>query len=190
VVDQASALVPLGVVIGAHGVRGELRVKLLNPASDLLASVAYVWLRGQGAACRVGVRSVHEHRQALLLVAIDGCADRDAAEALRGSELCVPRAELPQLEEGEYYLIDLVGLEVHLPSGEWIGCVEGTLEYPASQVLRVRLRPGHDRGVAEAVMEVPLLEPYLVAIEPQQRGVVVDHLDDLEVEAPARTRGS
>jgi 16S rRNA processing protein RimM len=189
--DSTSTLVPLGVIVSAHGVRGELRVKLLNPASELIESLDHVWLRRTGDATRrVPVRSVHRHQSALLLVTIPDCSDRDAAEALRGTELCVPRAELPTLEPDEFYLVDLLGLEVRLPDGSPIGVVEDTIEYPASQVLRVRLRVSSTAadGPEEAggVIEVPIFDPYVVEVQLDARAVIVDHLEDLEVEHPRR----
>jgi len=184
-------LVPLGVVVSAHGVRGELRVKLLNPASELIESLDHVWLRRTGDPTRrVSVRGVHRHQSALVLVTLPDCRDRDAAEALRGTELCVPRAELPQLAQGEFYLVDLLGLEARLPDGSVIGVVEDTIEYPASQVLRVRLRAGAEIAVDElakaGVVEVPLFEPYFVELQLEARAVIVDHLEDLEIERPRR----
>lgn len=170
------SLVPLAVVTGAHGVRGELRVKLLNPSSDLLTSRASVWLRAGAAAeaRRIELRSVHVHQPGLLLLRIDGCHDRDAASALRGSELCVARSELPALEPDEFYLVDLVGLDVQLPDGTKIGAVERTLEYPAAQVACVRVEGG--------VIEVPLFAPYLVSVDVEQRVVTVQDLGDLELQ--------
>ena len=187
--DPTSTFVPLGVVVGAHGVRGEVRVKLLNPASDLIESLDHVWLRRAGDPTRrVSVRGVHRHQSALVLVTFPDCRDRDAAEALRGTELCVPRAELPELADGEFYLVDLLGLEVRLPDGSVIGRIEDTIEYPASQVLRVRLRPSSEGDQREpgGVVEVPLFPPYFVELQLEARTVIVDHLEDLEVE---RARG-
>jgi 16S rRNA processing protein RimM len=185
--DPTSTLVPLGVVVSAHGVRGELRVKLLNPASELIESLDHVWLRRAGDPTRrVSVRGVHRHQSALLLVTLPDCHDRDAAEALRGTELCVPRAELPELAQGEVYLVDLLGLEARLPDGSTVGVVEDTIEYPASQVLRVRLRArsdgAHDQRERGGVIEVPLFSPYFVEVQLEARAVIIDHLEDLEVE--------
>jgi 16S rRNA processing protein RimM len=189
--DPTSTLVPLGVVVSAHGVRGELRVKLLNPASELIESLDHVWLRRAGEPTRrVAVRGVHRHQSALVLMTLPDCRDRDAAEALRGTELCIPRGELPQLEQGEFYLIDLLGLEVRLPDGSVIGVVEDTIEYPASQVLRVRLRDpsgvSGDQRERGGVVEVPLFEPYFVELQLEAGAVVVDRLEDLEVERRPR----
>ena len=116
-------LVPLGVLIGAHGVHGELRVKLHNPDSDVLDRRKSIALRssdGSTSEHRVTARRRH---QDLLLITIEGCSDRDAAIALRGREVCVPRSALPKLPPGEHYLIDLVGLRAQRLDGQSIGTV-------------------------------------------------------------------
>ena len=79
-------------------------------------------------------------------MSLAGCTDRDAAEALRGTELCVDRSELPPLEAGEYYLIDLVGLEARLPDGTVVGTVDQTVTVPLQatgtcQILHLELGP-------------------------------------------------
>src|SRR5215211_2670669 len=137
-------LVPLGVVVGAHGVRGDLRVKPYNPSSELLLSLTHAFLRPPGAVTderEVALVSVRQHSHGLL-VTLEECADRDAAQALRGSELCVPREHLPALDEGEHYLIDLVGLEARLADGQLLGEVSDAIEYPAGQALRVAVKDG------------------------------------------------
>ena len=176
-----SEILPLAVITGAHGVRGELRVKLLNPDSQLLVPGARVWLRepSGGATRPLEILGVRAHQPAQMLMTIAGCSDRDAAQSLRGSELCMARADLPELSADEIYLVDLVGLEVRLADGTSIGVVERTIEYPAAQVLQVRVASGR--------IEIPLFEPYLVAIELEARAVIVQHVDELDVQpAPRR----
>ena len=173
---RGQALVALGVVVAPHGLRGELRVKLHNPASELLALRREVVLRGPAGERerRVSIKSTHLHRQGLLLVTLEGCADRDAAVALRGAELCVARSELPALAEGEHYLVDMIGLQARRTDGVIVGEVVDAIAYPASEVLRVRTEAG--------IWEIPMAPPYVVEIQLDQGHVIVDHLDDLEIE--------
>jgi 16S rRNA processing protein RimM len=179
---EQAPVVPLGVVTGAHGLRGELQVKLLNPASELLATLEHVTLQREGLPDQnVTVRSAREHRKGLWLVALADCRDRDAAEALRGARLSVPRSALPALPQDEHYLIDLTGLEARSPDGRALGRVLEAIEYPAAHVLRVR--------VARGTLEVPMWPPYLVEVRIAEGVVIVDQLDDLELQPetePAR----
>src|SRR5687767_1184159 len=103
-------LVALGVVARPHGVRGELRVHLYNPESDLLLGRSRVMLSHRGETREREILEARRHGEALL-VTLEGVASREAADALRGAELAVPRDELPPLGEGEHYHVDLIGLE-------------------------------------------------------------------------------
>jgi 16S rRNA processing protein RimM len=175
-------LVPLGVIAGAHGLRGELRVKPYNPSSELLPSLERARLRAPGgsaaAAREARVLGTHWHGE-MLLLAIEGCSDRDAAQALRGFELCIPRADMPALGAGEHYLVDLIGLQARTRDGRDVGEVVEAVEYPASQVLRLAVPGG--------AIEVPLREPYVVEIRLDERALIVDHVEELDLE-PARKR--
>lgn len=182
----ARELVPLGLVGAPHGLQGELRVKLHNPGSDLLARQRTIWLRAvgphaSGAAVReVDVRSCRRSGADYVLLSLAGVDDREAAQALRGHELCLPRAQLPALDEGEHYLVDLIGLRVVLADGTAVGRVEAALEYPAAQVLRV------DAG--DSAFELPLREPYLQEIRLEAGEIVAGEIDDLE-RLPANAKG-
>ena len=172
-------LIALAVVVGTHGLQGELKVKLYNPDSALLQETQVLWLRGQGEPrqLRVEGRRLHSGR---LLMRLSGCNGREAAEALRGSELCLPRNELPPLEEGEYYLADLVGLTARLPDGSELGPVEEILNYPTSDVLVV--------ATPQGIIEIPAMPPYVVEVEVQIGRLVVDQVDELEPRKPGRRR--
>lgn len=167
--------IPLGVVIGTHGLRGSLRVKQWNDDSDLLFDAAEIALRLNGELLFHRVLSVREASKGLL-VDLEAVRSVEGAEALRGAELCLPRELLPPLEEGEYYFVDLEGLAVFTEDGTQVGTIERVQEYPASQVLRVQSEAG--------VYEVPMREPYLVEVDIEARRVVVAELSDLEPEQP------
>lgn len=167
-------LVPLGVIVGAHGVRGELRVKLHNPGSEVLDRRKSLVLRAGEALSEHRVTARRRH-QDLLLITIEGCADRDAAIALRGREVCVPRSQLPQLAPGEYYVMDLVGLHAQRPDGQSIGKVESVIPYPTVDALAVRTEAG-------IVLEIPVLAPYFVEARVADGVIVLDHVEDFAPE--------
>jgi 16S rRNA processing protein RimM len=172
--------IPLGAVTGTHGLRGTLRVKQFNSDSELLFDLEEVALRVQGELQFHRVLAARDTGKGLL-VELDAVRSVEAAEALRGAELCLPRALLPELPEGEFYFVDLEGLPVFGEDGSELGVVERVQEYPAAQVLRVQTEAG--------VYEVPMREPYLVDVDLAARRVVVAELSDLEPEKPkARTK--
>lgn len=169
----ADELVELAAVIRAHGLGGMLLLKPFNPDSALLYELKQVILRAPDGTHRtMKVLAAREH-SGQILCSLEGVADRDAAEALRGSTMCVTRADLPEPDEGEHYLMDLVGLDVQDEAGKSIGVVEEVLEYPSAVCLKV-VSDG-------AVWEVPHLERYLLEVDFDARIIRVAHLDELDV---------
>lgn len=173
--EALGELVALGVVIAPHGVRGGLRAKLYNPDSELLFELPKIWLRGPGRLEPRTIRHVQAHGAGLMLE-LEGVASRDDAEGLRGIELCVPRNALPKLANGEYYFVDLIGLQAVDTGGNVLGTVADVQQYPASQVLCLDLPEGR--------FEVPMREPYVVQVQLEAGRVVVDQLGDLEPVPP------
>lgn len=124
--------VTLAAVIGAHGVAGEVRLKVF--AADIAAYKSF----NSGALTLKSVR--HGANGAIARFA--EIADRNAAEALRGTALTVPRSALPPLEDGEYYHVDLLGLAVTSTGGEAIGIVVAIDNYGAGDVLEIERPDG------------------------------------------------
>ena len=172
----AVSWIELGVIAKPHGVRGELRVHVFNPESTLLEELAEVFLiGGQGEEpALVDVESTRRGPKALLMRLAD-VTTREGAEALRGYTLCVPREALPELEEGEYYLADLIGLDA-VEGSEPIGKIIEVVDYPSAECLKIE-RPG-------GYIEVPMVDPWLVRVDLRQGKV---HLKDL-AEIPLQRR--
>lgn len=166
-------LVALGEVMGAHGVHGDLKVKVHNPESPLLMELESVHV-SLGDTCELrAIRFVRPHGKGLRM-ALEGVSDREQARALYGAQLCVPRATLPAPDEDEFYLVDAIGARAVDTSGRDVGEVIAFRSYPTVDVLCVRC--------ADGVREVPVLEPYFLGAELEGQRVVVDHLEDLEPE--------
>ncbi|WP_310100624.1 ribosome maturation factor RimM [Sphingomonas sp. BE138] len=119
----------LAAVAGAHGVAGEVRLKVF--ADDLAAHRSF----NDGALTLVKLRDGTIARFAEV-------ADRNAAEALRGTVLTVPREALPPLGEGEYYHADLLGLAALSTAGEPLGTVVAVENFGAGDVVEVRRASG------------------------------------------------
>lgn len=167
----ADELVALGVVTRAQGVRGQLRVKLFNPDSELLLSLRDAVFRRAGVDQAIRFRELPRLHQGDVLIWPVDCGDRDRAEALRGTEVCVPRSAFPELPAGEYYHRDLVGLAVRDRMGADVGTV-----------LRIETYPTVDVAVVETphdLLEIPIMDPYWVDADVRGGCVTVDHIDDL-----------
>jgi 16S rRNA processing protein RimM len=135
--DGATAppgLICLGVVLGAHGVRGAVRIKsFAMNASDI---AAYGPLQSDDSARRfcLTVRGVS---RGAVLAEIDGVERREAAEALKGTRLYVPRDALPETGDDEFYHADLIGLGARTVNGEAFGVVKSINDYGAGDVIEI-----------------------------------------------------
>lgn len=172
--DGSDELIELAAVVRAHGLRGELLLKSFNPESTLLDQLTHVYLKARdGGVQRFAIESARVHGAGQLL-ALKEVRSRDAGDALRGSLVCVRREDLPAPEEGEHYLVDLVGLQVRDAQGNAVGKVEQVIDYP-TVVCFVVTAP-------EGKREVPNLPRYVLAIEPQAGTITVDNIAELELE--------
>jgi 16S rRNA processing protein RimM len=129
--------IALAAVAGAHGVKGELRLKLFSDSAENLA--AHEKLYVGGAERRLLAISDSGKTP---VARFEGISDRSAAEALRGSLVEVDRSALPPLEEGEYYHADLIGLPVLDRSGNDVGRVAAVENYGAGDLLEIELQGG------------------------------------------------
>jgi 16S rRNA processing protein RimM len=165
--------VPLAEVARPHGVKGELRLRLFNKASDVLLEQEEVLVRmSDGPEHEVSVERARRADDAVLmkLYSID---DRDRADDLRGALVCVRRRDFPPLEPGEFYAIDVVGAEARL-EGSRLGEVVEIMSYPTTEALRIRAADGLGDW------EVPLTEAYVGMVDTVGRTVEILSLEDLE----------
>jgi len=124
-------------IAGAHGVQGELRLKLFSQsAADLERYDAFE------AAGRTLTLAAIRPGPTGAIARFAEIADRSAAEALRGAELSVPRSALPPLGEGEYYHVDLIGLAAVSTDGEPLGAVVAVENFGAGDVIEIERSDG------------------------------------------------
>ena len=129
--------VALAAVAGAHGVKGEVRLKLFTDSIDSLAQHENVYLDGR----IVALESVKSGGKTAI-AQFAGVSDRNAAETLRGSLVEIDRTALPPLEEGEYYHADLIGLTCFSDNDETVGSVVGVENFGAGDLLDIELVSG------------------------------------------------
>jgi 16S rRNA processing protein RimM len=142
--------VTLAAITGAHGVTGEVRLKLFGEGIDAFSAHKRFNL---GA---LTLSKLRDDGKGGAIARFAEVPDRTAAEALRGTALTVPRSALPPLGEGEYYHADLLGLAAVSDAGEPIGTVAAVENFGAGDVLEIE-RPDGKRFMvpmrAEAVPE-------------------------------------
>ena len=170
----------MGVITGAHGVRGLLRVKSFAAAGDGLT--AYGPLEDERGERRFALEPVGVAK-GVLIMRLAGVADRDAAEALKGMRLYLPRAALPEPGEEEYYHADLVGLAALLKDGTALGRVKAVHEFGAGDSLEVERPDGR-------TFYVPFTTAVVPEVDIKAGKLVIDPpeglLDNRPVEAEAQ----
>ena len=137
--------VTLAAITGAHGVTGEVRLKLFGEGLETLKLHKSF---NEGA---LTLKKLRDDGKGGAIARFAEVPDRTAAEQLRGMVLTVPRSTLPPLEEGEYYHADLIGLAVEADAGEALGTVVGVENYGAGDILEIE-RPTGKRFM------VPMIE--------------------------------
>jgi 16S rRNA processing protein RimM len=145
----------VGVITGAHGVRGGVRLKSFTAEPENVAS--YGPLEDERGERSFALRIVGSAK-GVLIAAISGIDDRDRAEALRGLRLYLPRLALPPTEEEEYYHADLIGLDAALPDGTALGTVRAVHDFGAGDTLEIERASGPPVMVPFTRAVVPIVD--------------------------------
>lgn len=132
--SEADTQIVLGVVTGAHGVSGRLRVKPFTGEPEAVGDYGPVMVRGTSREIKVTGAA-----KGLVTIELEGIKGRDAAEALKGAELTVTRADLgdPEPEEEGWLHADLIGLSVQTADGAVLGSVVGVFDFGAGDLLEI-----------------------------------------------------
>ena len=153
----------VGEIMGAFGVRGEVKIRSHTEPETAIFKYQPWLLRDARGAERI-VEGVRGRGGAKGVVAtLPGVEDRDASEALRGTEIYVPRDALPPPKPGEYYWVDLEGLRVETADGTPLGILDHVFATGANDVLSVR-------GDRERL--IPFIQPDVVTKVDFDAGVI------------------
>ena len=161
--DSGGRRIALAAVAGAHGVKGEVRLKLFSDSIENLSRHDKLYVGGVE-------RRLLSIRDAKAPVArFEGIGDRSAAESLRGLLVEIDRAALPPLEEGEYYHADLIGLPAVDRDGKAVGTVAAIENYGAGDLLEIEDEQGRrslipfKSGIADLEGDRIVLDPEFLA---------------------------
>jgi 16S rRNA processing protein RimM len=162
----------VGRVVGAHGLRGELRIRLQGDVDNNLQAGSRLRLareEGDPKAVEARVRAIGSGRRGEARLALEGVESRDAAEALRGRLVLAPATQLAPLADGEYYQYELVGCRVEDGGGRFLGVVQGIWETGAPDVLIVT--DGEEPGREHLI---PAAGEILREVDLEARRIVID----------------
>jgi 16S rRNA processing protein RimM len=163
VVPNLEGFIEIGRIVAPQGLRGEMRVYPDTDFPERFLEPGDRWLLRPGAT-RPEVITLEEGRylegKGLYVIQIVGVGDRSQAEQLRGAKILIVESDRPPLAEGEYHIMDLVGLEVfHAETGEAIGEVI-SLSSAGNDLLEIRLKYPADKTVL-----VPMVREFIQAID-------------------------
>ena len=171
--------VEVGRVLGAWGVKGGIKVKAFAADPQALFSTKRWFLQppelqrplAVGVAPMPGLLRVVQAREQgdVVVATVHDLQDRDAAEALKGARVFVPRTSFPTPDAGEYYWVDLIGLLVVNRAGVLLGDVVGLIETGPHCVLRIQAA---DAGKLECL--VPFVDAYVDAVDMPGQRITVD----------------
>ena len=157
----------LAAIIGAQGLKGEVKVKLFTATPDALPRYGGVHLK-DGRALKITAFRPGKPGEAV--IAFEGVRDRNAAETLKGAELFVARDALAPTDEDEFYHADLIGLEARDGEGRIIGKVTALHNYGASDVIELARDDGDHVLMAFTKETVPVIQVeggYIVVAVPE-----------------------
>lgn len=178
----------LGVMVGAHGVRGLVKVKSFT--EDPAAVAAYGPVSDEAGRHRWELEVVGPapgKSGDVVLVRLEGVKDRDAAQALHGVRLYVERAALPEPEDAEaFYHADLVGLRVEDAAGRLLGRVKAVENHGAGDLLEVEAPAGQGGG---GTLLLPFTRRVVPLVDLAGGRLVVEPPAEVEVPAGAGETG-
>ncbi len=157
--------VVVATVRRAHGIHGEVLIEPLSDVPARFAPGSELELAGAGEPRSARIESCRPHADGLLLK-LAGCEDRDAAEALRGAALAVPRQAAPAAPAGSYYHFQLLGCRCHDARAGELGLVVGLVEDGGGTILEIE-------GPAGRLL-VPFAAAYLAAVDVEARRIELE----------------
>mgnify|MGYP000845511912 CR=1 FL=1 len=187
--DQAQAwpedAVEVGRILGAFGVKGWIKIQPFSFDASALAASKTWWLQlerpGTPARQALKVLALRDHGEGLV-AQLEGVEDRDGAERLRGGLLSVPRAAFPKTPDGEYYWLDLIGLQVVNTEGQDLGKVIDLIDTGPHCVFRIA-PPGIEQPSPKQERLIPFVGAYVLDVDLAGKQIRVDWSADWESEA-------
>ena len=130
----------VGVIIGAHGVEGVVRIKSFTEDPASIADFGELTDEAGQKRFRLGFL---RETKGVVVARLDGVKDRNAAEALKGVKLMAPRSAFPEtVDEDEFYISELIGLRAEDVNGEVLGTVKGVADFGAGDIVEISIKEG------------------------------------------------
>ena len=145
-------LLLMGKVVRPHGIEGALRIKSYAQSEESFLNAGTVFLRSSpGETREYAVASVRPHKN-ILLIKLEGLNTLEEAETYRGAAILIKRDSLPREGDGEYFWHELIGLEVYLSGGDYVGILKHILPTGSNDIYVVQ--EGRSEVLIPAIHEV------------------------------------
>ena len=159
-------LIDMGYIANAFGIQGWVKIKTATEYSDSLDEYTQVYLKLKDGTVLSKKIEKSFARDGVFHAKLAGVDDRDSAFALKGTIVAVDREEFPDLDEDEFYWVDLIGLNVINVQGESLGVVKDLMETGANDVLVAKLE--------QEERLIPFVAQYVVKVDMQNKQIIVD----------------
>ena len=130
-------MIEIGRILKPHGIQGQLKVRLYSDNYEEFAARGFAYVQQNGNTWRMEYDVVRVEPP-FIYIAADGVIARNQAEALRNLPMLLNRSDLEEPEEGEHYIVDLIGLDIFDENGEKLGVLKDVLQHGAADVYVVR----------------------------------------------------
>ena len=167
---MSGRLLCVGVITGAHGIRGEVKIKTFTEEPDAIAAYGALSTKPGDRTFEI---TRHRVQKGQVIAALKGVTDRNASEALKGTELYLDRQALPELDdEDEFYHADLIGLEARLEDGSVFGRIVALQDFGAGDVVEIAPAEGGSTKLLpftrDVVPDINVAEGYIVVSPPEE----------------------
>jgi len=161
--DKSTDYISIGVVVNAHGIKGELKIHPLTDEPEQFENLDFIYLLNKDDRKLCAVENVR-FTQKNIILKIEGVDDRTSAENLKNSLIDIKISDLRPLGQHEYYIFDLIGLRVLTTSGDEKGEIVNVIQYPANDVyvLRIGDKEHLIPAIKEVVMKIDLDEGVMI----------------------------
>ena len=187
-------LVTVGHVTGAYGIQGWIRVRPYSSEADALLNAKTWWLEKSGQPKQdVDVMQSKGH-SGDVVARLTGVADRNAAEAMKGTVVSISRKHFPALDDNEFYWVDLIGSAVENLQGEQLGVVSDMMDNGAHPILVVKapvqetapaLQPqpaadakpkkgAKEKSAALPELLIPFVDQFVKTVQQSEKKIIVD----------------
>lgn len=168
---KSTEMVRMGRIAGAHGLRGAVRLRLDNPASESISNLPRITIELGGISREFRILGVSRAGGGTMRVMLEGISDANAAAALAGGVAMARAEDLPAPGPREFYYHDLIGCEVRTVEGRVLGTVAEVFSAGASDVIVVR-------GGGREIM-VPAIDDVIRSMDLKERRVVIEPVPGL-----------